>query len=31
MRLAVTDRTGNGGRKDINEYRKANLLETTGG
>jgi hypothetical protein len=31
MRLAATDRTGNGGRKDVNECRKADLLETAGG
>jgi hypothetical protein len=31
MRPAATDQTGNGGRKDINEYKKANLWETAGG
>jgi len=31
MRLAATDRTGNGERKDVNEHRKADILETAGG
>jgi hypothetical protein len=28
MKLAATDRTGNGGRKDVKEHRKADILET---
>jgi len=31
MKLTTTDRTGNGGRKDLKEHRKADLLETAGG
>jgi hypothetical protein len=31
MRLAATDRSGNGGRKDVIEHRKADLLEKAGG
>jgi len=31
MRLAVTEWTGNGGRKDINEHKKVVLLETAAG
>jgi hypothetical protein len=31
MRLAATDRTGNWGREDVNEHRKADILETAGG
>jgi len=29
--LAATDRTGNAGRKDFIEHRKADLLEKAGG
>jgi len=30
MRVAATDWTGNGGRKDVNEHRKVDLMETAG-